>query len=128
MDQAQEIDVEQIMRRIRENIDRKRGAEGHPTFKKHTSPVDNDQMAADLAYLHSGYNIEHVSFTSHRRIVGPLLVAIKKVLRKLLTPILERQSTYNAASARVTTHIRDRIETLARQQELVSEQLETLAR
>jgi O-antigen chain-terminating methyltransferase len=128
MDEAQEIDVEQIMRRIRENIHRKRGAEAHPTSEKHPSPVDNGQTAADLAYLHSGYNIQHVSFASHRRIVGPLLVALKKVLRKLLTPILERQSAYNAASARVTTHIRDRIETLAHQQALVSEQLETFER
>jgi hypothetical protein len=56
------------------------------------------------------------------------LVAVKKVLGKLLTPILERQSAYNAASARVTTHIKDRIETLARQQALVSEQIETFER
>ena len=128
MDQAQEIDVEQIMRRIRENVRRRRVAEGHPTSEKHVLPFGDGQAAADFADLHFGYDIQHVSLPSHRRIVGPLVVAAKQVLRKLLTPILERQSAYNAAGVRVTTHIRDWIETLARQQALVSEQLETLER
>jgi hypothetical protein len=128
MDQAQEIDVEQIMGRIRENIRRRRGAEGHPTSGKHTSPFDDGQAAADFAYLHSGYDIQHVSFVSHRRILGPLVVAVKKALRKLLTPILERQIAYNAASVRVTTHIKDWIDTLDRQHALIGEQMETLER
>lgn len=128
MDEAQEIDVEQIMRRIRENIRRRRDAEGHPTSEKHTSPFDDGQAAADFAYLHSGYNIQHVSFASHRWLIGPLLVAVKKTLRKLLTPILERQTAYNAANGRVTTHIKDWIDSLDRQHALVSEQMETLER
>jgi len=126
MDQVQEIDVEQIMRSIRENIRRRRGAEGHPTSEKPTSPFDDGQAAADFAYLHSGYDIQHVSFASHRRIVGALVVAAKKALRKLLTPILERQSAYNAASVRVMTHIKDRTDALNRQHALVSEQLQDL--
>ena len=128
MDQTQEIDVEQVMRRIREHIHRRRAAEGYPTPEKRAFPFDDGQTAADFAYLHSGYNIQHVSFASHRRILGPLVVAVKKALRKLLTPILERQSAYNAASARVTTHIRDSIEALNRQHALVSEQIETFER
>jgi SAM-dependent methyltransferase len=118
MDQVQEIDVEQIMRRIRENIRRRRGAEEHPTSEKHTSPFADGQAATDFAYLHSGYDIQHVSFVSHRRILGPLLIAVKKVLRKLLTPILERQTAYNAANVRVTTHIKDWIASLDRQHTL----------
>jgi SAM-dependent methyltransferase len=128
MDQAQEIDVEEIMRRIRENIRRRRGAEGQPTSEQRASPFENGQAAADFAYLHSGCDVQHVSFSSHRRIVGSLVIAVKKVLRKLLTPILERQSAYNAVNVRVTTHIRDWIETLAHQQALVSGQIETLER
>ena len=97
MDQVQEIDVEQIMGRIRENIRRRRGAEGHPVSGKHTSPFDDGQAAADFAYLHSGYDIRHGSFVSHRRMLGRLAVAVKQLLARLLTPILERQSAYNAA-------------------------------
>ena len=47
-----------------------------------------------------GYDINDVSLVSHRRILGSLVLATKKVVRKLLAPILERQVAYNAASTR----------------------------
>src|SRR6266542_2416761 len=133
MGEVQEIDVEQIMDRIRENIRRRRGATGDsPASESHLSPFDSGQAAADLAYLHSGYEIRNISFVSHRRVVGPLIVAAKKALRKLLTPILERQVLYNAASTRVTTHLKEWVATLDRQQaqavQAVNTQMQALER
>ena len=133
MGEVQEIDVEQIMDRIRENIRRRRGAAGDsPASENHLSPFDSGQAAADLAYLHSGYEIRNISFVSHRRVVGPLIVAAKKALRKLLTPILERQVLYNAASTRVTTHLKEWVATLDRQQaqavQAVNTQMQALER
>ena len=37
-----------------------------------------------------------------RLTVGSLVIGVKKMLRKLLTPILQRQVAYNAANARAT--------------------------
>jgi O-antigen chain-terminating methyltransferase len=51
-----------------------------------------------------------VSLVSHRRILGSLVLGTKKVVRKLLAPILERQVAYNAASTRVATHLKDWLE------------------
>ncbi len=128
MDQVQEIDVEQIMRRIREKVRRRRDAEGHPMSERRAFSFDDGQTAADLASLNSGYDIQQVSFASHRRILGPLVVAVKKALGKLLTPILERQIAYNAASVRVVNHVRDSIETLNRRQAQINDQIEAFER
>jgi hypothetical protein len=107
MNEVQEIDVEQIMERIRENIRRRRSAGDIPSPEHDTSPLFHGQVAADLDYLHSGYDINNMPLVSHRRILGSFVLFTKKVIRKLLAPILERQVTYNAASARVATHLRD---------------------
>jgi O-antigen chain-terminating methyltransferase len=110
MNEVQQIDVEQIMERIRENIRRRRSAGDIAIPEPDTSPILHGQVAADFAYLHSGYDINDVSLVSHRRILGSLVLATKRVVRKLLAPILERQVAYNAASTRVTTHLKDWVE------------------
>jgi O-antigen chain-terminating methyltransferase len=110
MNEAQEIDVERIMERIRENIRRRRSIGDLPAPERDTSTFLHGQVAADFAYLHSSYDINNVSLVSHRRILGSLVLATKKIVRKLLAPILERQVAYNAASTRVATHLKDWVE------------------
>jgi SAM-dependent methyltransferase len=100
MDETPEINVEKIMERIRENIRKRRQEPAVPTP---TPLVPPDQFAADLGLLHSHYDIYHLHFTSHRRALGRLVVSAKKLLRTLLTPILERQVAYNGANARVAS-------------------------
>ena len=111
MNEVQEIDVERIMERIRENIRRRKSAGDIPAPEHDDSSLFADgQVAADVAYLHSGYDITNVSLVSHRRILGSLVRAAKKVIWQLLAPILERQVAYNAASTRVTIHLKDWVE------------------
>ena len=110
MNEVQEIDVERIMERIRENIRRRRSTGDIPAPERGTSTFLHGQVAADFAYLHSGYDINNVSLVSHRRLLGSLVLATKKVIRKLLAPILDRQVAYNAASTRVATHLKDWVE------------------
>jgi SAM-dependent methyltransferase len=105
MDATQEINVEQIMERQREFS----SAEG-------SSPSSNGTVAADLACLQSSYDIYHIHFTSHRKGLGRFVVLAKQVLRKLLTPILERQLAYNAANTRVVYHLNKQMENLRQQQ------------
>jgi hypothetical protein len=128
MNEVREVDVEQIMRRIRENVRQKRGAEALPPRDTRASPFDDGQGAVDFAHLGSSYDIKHVPLSSHRSLVGPLVVAIKKALRMLLTPILDRQVAYNAANVRVTAHLREWIEALDGQYALIRGQIEILER
>ena len=116
MGDAPEIDVEQLMDRIRENIRQKRRGAGPAVPEDVTSPFDDGQGPVDLAYLHSGFDIQNIPFASHRAVFGSLVIGLKKMLRKLLTPILQRQVAYNAANARATTYMKEWIERVERHQ------------
>jgi len=113
MADVQDIDVEQIMGQVRENIMRRRQ---EPTLSYPTERSSDGQVMADLASLHNGYDIYRMHFTSHRRILGPFLVFVKKTLRQLLTPILVRQASYNAANTRVIVHLMKQMVALDEQQ------------
>jgi hypothetical protein len=62
-------------------------------------------IAADVALLHASYDTQRVDLTSHRSILGPVIVLAKRIVRQLLTPVLARQVAYNAANARVTSYL-----------------------
>lgn len=142
MDELQEINVEQIMGRIREHIRKRRSVgEGFMPSQDHAeispaplsfqigpgeAPLEqvDHQVAADLAALHSGYDVYDVPFTSHRQFIGSFIVLAKKILRKLLNPILTRQVAYNAANARVAAYLQAHLEAIARQQAQLREQVQ----
>jgi O-antigen chain-terminating methyltransferase len=101
MDERQQIQVEASTEQIRENL--RQQQEIIPAAAANL-PSDAP-VAADLTSLHSGYDIYHIRFTSRRKVLGWLVVLAKRVLRQLLTPILERQLDYNAANARMISHL-----------------------
>jgi ubiquinone/menaquinone biosynthesis C-methylase UbiE len=80
------------------------------------NPAANGRVAADLASLQSGYTLAQIHFTSHRTVLGPVVIALKKVLRRLLTPILECQLAYNGANARLASYLCEQVEMLKSQQ------------
>jgi O-antigen chain-terminating methyltransferase len=96
MDEIQDVNVKEIMNQIRKDIRQQQSA--LPSYAANLS--SNGQVFADLTTLHTSYDICHPHITSHRRVLGRSIVLVKKVLRKLLTPILLQQSNYNAANTR----------------------------
>src|ERR687888_630942 len=110
MDHVEEIDINEIVEQIREKI---RVHQQEFSRLDVAGPLSDGPTATDLASLQSSYDIY---FTSHRKALGRLVVSAKQVLRKLLTPILERQSTYNAANARVTSYLCKQLERVLQQQ------------
>src|SRR5262245_36547245 len=101
MQPAEDLDIEQIMEQIRSNIRRRSSPRDGVIPEDITSEFRNRHVEAALDYLHSGYDIQRISFSSRRRILGPCLIAFRKALRKLLAPILELQVAYNASNTRV---------------------------
>jgi 2-polyprenyl-3-methyl-5-hydroxy-6-metoxy-1,4-benzoquinol methylase len=112
MGDGQEIDVEQIMEWLREDIKKRR--QQHVGGIK-TTRFPDDELAADFASLHAAYDIYNLQFTSHRRIIGPFVIFVKKLLRQLLTPILTHQVTYNAVNTRVATQLGEKLAALNHQ-------------
>ncbi len=113
MPETLEIDVEQIMEQIRGNI-WKRRSEGSPPNA--SAPRSESQMPADIFFLQSGYDIYHISFTSHRKVLGRFVVFAKNLLRQLLTPIIERQVAFNAADARAASYLWEQVEGVRQEQ------------
>lgn len=95
-------------------LDEMKAQRRHPNQKEQApvSPAKGAQGTADLALLLSGGDLTRINFTSHRRVLGPLVVLAKKGLSRLLTPILERQAAYNAANARVIASLKDEFSAL----------------
>jgi O-antigen chain-terminating methyltransferase len=109
-----EVDLEEIMQRVREGVQRGGRVGTSSTSETHISPFEEGQAGVDLACLHTIYDIQDVGFASHRGILAPIVVTAKKIVRKLLAPILSRQVSYNSANTRVVTHIKDWLGALQR--------------
>jgi SAM-dependent methyltransferase len=113
MDNRPHIDAEKIVEGIRETTWKRRQ---ESSLEELASMPRNGQGAIDLTPLHSCYDIYNVHFTSHRKILGWPIVFVKKLLRKLLTPILERQLTYNTVNAHLLSALWERDEVMGQQQ------------
>lgn len=125
MSERPPIDVGQLMERIREGIKQRKAVDDSSVSETQAVAFDDGQTAADFVVLHSGYDIQNVSFVSGRPVLGPFVVAVKRALRKLLTPILERQVAYNAATARVTARLKESVEALERRQVQAGQAIKT---
>jgi 2-polyprenyl-3-methyl-5-hydroxy-6-metoxy-1,4-benzoquinol methylase len=119
---------------VQEMVDRIRGAIQNPPQKLGSADpnggLSHGPVGLDLASLQNNYDIYNIHFTSHRRGIGWFVVQAKRLLRKLLTPILERQLAYNAANTHLWRHI---AETFQRQaatsqalQKVMAEEIEGL--
>jgi hypothetical protein len=108
MNDGQPIGVDEHIGQIRKSL--QKPPEFFPGAPAST-PSDSTVANALTSLQHSS-NIYHIQFTSHRKVFGPLIVLAKKVVRQLLTPILERQWAYNAANARLATHLCKQVTTL----------------
>jgi ubiquinone/menaquinone biosynthesis C-methylase UbiE len=86
----------------------------------------NAQVAVDLAALHGSYDIAQIHFTSHRKVLGRLVIVIKRGLRRLLTPILERQVAYNTTNARLVSYVCEQMACLRQQGISVRELIEAV--
>jgi hypothetical protein len=80
----------------------------------------------DLMLLLSDYDVAHVPFISHRPLIGRLIIMIKNIARELLVQLFDRQSSYNAAAARVLGRLDRKLDQLAQQQERIERRLDAL--
>ena len=101
------VDVTEIMRQVREQADKQRQKFA---LARATSPRRNPQTREDLGFLQSHQDLADLRYNSHRKVVGAVITYAKKFLHQLLTPVLERQSAYNAVNARLMSYVCDRVE------------------
>jgi len=110
-----EINVEEIMEKIRENIRRRKEAGVYPPDPNPAPPQDptgsNSEIARDLAYLSGNWNIQNNSYfiSSHRPVVGKYLVKGRELVhgevRRYVDPVIWKQAEFNRATGRVLEEV-----------------------
>jgi SAM-dependent methyltransferase len=114
--QNDEINVEAVMGKIRENIHRRKSAgESLPdpdTLTAHLSFVGsnsdfNRSTLHDLTYINSNWDIHNNSYfiSSHHPYLGKMLVKGRQIVhgevRRYVDPVISRQAGFNASAARI---------------------------
>jgi len=101
--------MDQVMIRMREKIRDRRE-------KPVISASSTERIMRDLAVLEASSSAFIIRFTSHRKLLMPVVTLTKRLLRRLLTPILTQQGLYNETNARVGRHLLARLESLNQDQ------------
>jgi len=129
-----DINVEEIMAKIRENIRRRQAAGelpldpdssiGSPSKNCPAGESDN-AIQRDLSYINSNWDIHNNSYfiSSHHPYIGKFLVKGRKLVHgevhRYIDPMISSQTEFNASTVRIITLVSQRCEELnKRQQEL----------
>jgi len=117
-----DIDVERLMEEVRRRVRERKRSDAAPEPVVERAPVAIS-VPGDVSSLQANANVYDVVFRSHRRILGPFIVRLFEFFRLLLTPVLTRQSAYNAANARAVAGLEQEVARLAGEVRLAEERL-----
>ncbi|MBE9122221.1 hypothetical protein IQ269_15775 [Tychonema sp. LEGE 07199] len=117
--ESEEIPTQQIIDKLRQTLEPRIGIADSVMFARENSAIARDEDDEDIALLKTGFDIYNVPITSYQRQLGSAVIAVRKIVRKLLRPVLERQVIYNFANTRV-------VQTLSRQLQKLQENQQNL--
>ncbi len=142
---AENVNVEEIMKEIQRRVLEKKQAgiysdeeiQRITELKQDLSPKKNERFSElnlHLRKLHHNWDVAASSaiITSHRKILGPFMVAIKKIgFRALLffgSAFFTRQTEYNAAGVRFSSSVLEELTSLREEHRQLRETQEILLR
>ena len=117
----EEIDVEEIMRTIRENIRRRKEAGLLPDDPELVSssscqiPGNHSSNICDLSYLTDNYDIQNNSYfiSSHRPYIGKYLIKGRNLVHeeicRYIDPVIWKQTEFNRCTASALNAINNRL-------------------
>ena len=106
------INIEDIMKQIRKKIKDNGVVDEEIEFNNNLS--EEEMLSEYLKMVNATYNIiSDKKITSHRKIIGKILVCIKRAIRKSIhwytQPIVEQQNEFNAFSTRTLNSMNDKL-------------------
>ncbi|MDI6720558.1 MAG: class I SAM-dependent methyltransferase [Methanomicrobiales archaeon] len=133
-----EINVEEIMEKIRENIRRRKEAGVYPpdpdSLAAPQAPAGSStDIARDLAYLSGNWNIQNNSYfiSSHRPVVGKYLVKGRELVhgevRRYVDPVIWKQAEFNHATGRVLEEVARQVSGVESLREQIRDEVTELA-
>ncbi len=118
---SDEVNVEEIMKKIRENI-QKNGIEVYP---KEFCEIQNDAIIKkyyicdtiknDLEYINSNWNVQNNDYliSSHRPAVGKFLIKGRELVhgevKRYVNPIMQKQTVFNESTVNILNNVADNI-------------------
>jgi len=121
--QSEEIPTQQIIDKLRQTLEPRIGIAEPVLSGSEKSAIGFDKEDEDIALLKTGFDIYNIPITSYQRRLGFVVIAVRKIVRKLLKPVLERQVIYNFANTRVVQTLSNQVQKLQRNQQILDQKI-----
>lgn len=122
--QSEEIPTQQIIDKLRQTLEPRMGIAGPPLSGMEKSAIAFEEDE-DIALLKTGFDIYNIPITSYQRRLGSAVIAVRKIVRKLLRPVLERQVIYNFANTRVVQTLSNQLQKLHENQRTLEKKIQS---
>ena len=122
--QYEEIPTQQIIDKLRQTLEPRIGIADPSLPGRKNSAIARDEDDEDIAVLKAGFDIYNIPITSYQRRLGSAVIAVRKVVRKLLRPVLERQVIYNFANTRVVQTLSIQLQKLQENQQTLEKKIQ----
>jgi len=120
--QYEEIPTQQIIDKLRQTLEPRIGIADSLLSGRANSAAQNEDDE-DIALLKAGFDIYNIPITSYQRRLGSVVIAVRKIVRKLLKPVLDRQVIYNFANTRVVQTLSTQLQKLQENQQTLENKL-----
>ncbi len=123
--QYEEIPTQQIIDKLRQTLEPRIGIAEPSLPGRENSAIAGDEDDEDIALLKAGFDIYNIPITSYQRQLGSAVIAVRKIVRKLLRPVLERQVIYNFANTRVVQTLSIQLQKLQENQQTLEKKIQS---
>ena len=123
--QYEEIPTQQIIDKLRQTLEPRIGIAEASLAGRENSAIARDEDDEDIALLKAGFDIYNIPITSYQRRLGSAVIAVRKIVRKLLKPVLERQVIYNFANTRVVQTLSIQLQKLQENQQNLEKKIQS---
>jgi hypothetical protein len=123
--QSEEIPTQQIIDKLRQTLEPRIGIAEPSLPGRENSAIARDEDDEDIALLKAGFDIYNIPITSYQRRLGSVVIAVRKIVRKLLRPVLERQVIYNFANTRVVQTLSIQLQKLQENQQTLEKKIQS---
>ena len=121
----EEIPTQQIIDKLRQTLEPRIGIVDPSLLGRENSAIARDEDDEDIALLKAGFDIYNIPITSYQRRLGSAVIAVRKIVRKLLRPVLERQVIYNFANTRVVQTLSIQLQKLQENQQALEKKIKS---
>ncbi|MBW3584585.1 MAG: hypothetical protein KY448_01725 [Cyanobacteria bacterium 0813] len=123
--QSEEIPTQQIIDKLRQTLEPRIGIADISLLGTENGTIARDEDDEDIALLKAGFDIYNIPITSYQRRLGSAVIAVRKIVRKLLRPVLERQVIYNFANTRVVQTLSIQLQKLQENQQTLEKKIKS---